>query len=729
MDQPHQTSSTQRGRPRQRSAVACTWCHSRRVKCNAAAKGTPCSNCEVAGRSCMLIESKRGKKRKVSTSPSAIQRDLSSIAQASSPTETIFGHGNVYDPLKGVRNLPKKPQDSRPRTASTSTCVPDKPDLGQESQETLYAQVLDKATNAGMLPDVKGGVVHVMYMGETFNLTHLLRQTNPDSARSTRKRHYVVRFNPKNRTASPMEEEEDNVLTSFLQHQGCFTIPSVHACYQLFQTYFEYVHPHYPVIDREDFAAQYVDLKNPASYLLLQSVLFMASGHCELSVLLDAGFESRYHARKTFFQRAKALYDNDHEPNKVTIVQAVFLISFWWNGPTDQKDTWHWLGIAISLALTLGMHRSTQHSDMKQKDRCLWKKIWWSLFAEDKHAATALGRPVHIRRRDCDVEPLDIADFDEPPVSRPDIFGTPERVDGLYVIALVELSTIAESIVERSFTAFNATTSDNADMFQSCSHALEQWKSGLPLELRIEYTSTCLWTSMLHIAHSWFEIVTHRSISPQNLSPPSMKTAHFLAMDAANRMVRIVEELLSQSHILHCPIHIVPALFAAMGMQAVDICSGQSILEQLGVVKVRLAMIALRELQSTWPVSGWIFRLFAKIVRRIRNGDELLPNEPVNASPVQMKSHEQLNNEGISPTAAQQQSHMMDQQQQQPPLLSGKSQYGQDPSLAQIYTMPNHSAGRYLFPEASNLAMPVSYPADWGTILDDGAWADLEYEF
>jgi hypothetical protein len=639
-----------------------------------------------------------------------------------------------------VRNLPKDDQNGHARTASTSTSPVDKPDSAQDTQETLYAQVLDKATNAGVLPDVKEGTVHVMYMGESFNLTHLLRQTNPDSARSSRKRHYLVRFNPKNRATSPAAEE-DSALLSFLRHQGCFTLPSVHTCYQLFRTYFEYVHPHYPILDRADFAAHYTDLKNPLSYLLLQSVLFMAAGHCDLSLLLDAGFDSRYHARKTFFQRAKTLYDNDHEPNKVTVVQAVFLISFWWSGPTDQKDTWHWLGIAISLALTLGMHRSTQHSDMQPKDRCLWKKIWWSLFAEDKHAATALGRPVHTRQKDCDVEFLEIADFKEPSVSRPDIFGVPERVDGLYVIALVELSFIAESIVEKSFTAFNATTSDNFDMFHDCSEALEQWKSRLPPELSVDNTSSCLWTSMLHVAHryarpyllpslsltlvrSWFEIVTHRSISPQDLSPPSMKTAHTLAMDAANRMVRIVEVLLSQSHILHCPIHIVPSLFAAMGMQAVDICSGQSILEQLGVVKVRLAMIALRELQSTWPVSGWIFRLFAKIVRRIRNGDELLPNEPVNASPVQMKSDIPNNENTILPV----QRPTLDQQQL-PQQVDGKFQYGQDPSLTQIYAMSNHPAGRYLFPDASNLSMPLSYPADWGTILDDGAWADFEYEF
>lgn len=385
---------------------------------------------------------------------------------------------------------------------SDATVDHDKSEVPTDSQETLYAQVLDKATNTDILPEVKEGVLHVMYMGETFNLTHLLRQTNPGSARSTRKRHYLVRCHPKSPTANP-SEEQDSTLMSFLQHQGCFDIPSVHTCYQLFRTYFDFVHPHYPILDRLDFANQYTDLAKPPSYLLLQSVLFMASGHCEESVLLEAGFESRYIARRTFFQRAKALYDNDHEPNKVTVVQAVFLISFWWNGPTDQKDTWHWLGIAISLALTLGMHRSTKHSDMKPRDRCLWKKIWWSLFAEDKHAATALGRPVHIRQADCDVEPLEVADFDESPteVPTPDIFGSPERVDGLYVIALVELSTIAESIVQKSFSAFNSTTSDNADMFQSCSEALEQWKARLPPELNIVNTSTCLWTSMLHVAH------------------------------------------------------------------------------------------------------------------------------------------------------------------------------------------------------------------------------------
>ncbi|KAK5058737.1 hypothetical protein LTR84_011001 [Exophiala bonariae] len=503
-DQQFQTSSTQRGRPRQRSAVACTWCHSRRVKCNAAAKGRPCTNCENANRTCTLIESKRGKKRKLSTSPSISQQELNGIAEApATAVQRTAVHGNVYDPLRDLRNIPKERHISQVHGPPITPSEHEEVDSTREAEETsLYTQVLEKATSAENPQELKEGVVHVMYMGETFNLTHLLRQVHAKSESDSllRKRHFEVNVLPKNKSANPAPAQ-NSPLASFLQQQGAFTIPAANICYQLFRTYFDLVHPHYPILDRADFALQYVDLTNPPSYLLLQSVLFMASGHCDLSILQDAGFSSRYQARRTFFQRAKVLYDNDHEPNKVTVVLSVFLMSFWWNGLEDHKDTWHWLGISISLALTLGMHRSTRHSDMRPKDRSMWKRIWWSLFVEDKHAATALGRPVHIRQADCDVERLELADFAEQPIKNPEIFGTPEQVDALYVIALVELSFIAESIVEKSFTAFNATTSLNADMFQTCSEQLEHWKAQLPPELHQEKTNTCLWTSMLHIAH------------------------------------------------------------------------------------------------------------------------------------------------------------------------------------------------------------------------------------
>ncbi|RBR05707.1 hypothetical protein FVER53590_29976 [Fusarium verticillioides] len=69
------------------------------------------------------------------------------------------------------------------------------------------------------------------------------------------------------------------------------------------------------------------------------------------------GFPNRYLAGLTFYRRAKALYDADYESDGIATVQAAILLSHRCDGPTEQKDTWHWLGIATGLAQSLGMHR------------------------------------------------------------------------------------------------------------------------------------------------------------------------------------------------------------------------------------------------------------------------------------------------------------------------------------------------------------------------------------
>jgi hypothetical protein len=38
-------------------------------------------------------------------------------------------------------------------------------------------------------------------------------------------------------------------------------------------------------------------------------------------------------AAMTFYKRAKALYDANYEDDRVTIVQALILLAWWWEGP------------------------------------------------------------------------------------------------------------------------------------------------------------------------------------------------------------------------------------------------------------------------------------------------------------------------------------------------------------------------------------------------------------
>lgn len=483
---------------RLRSSIACRKCHHRRVKCDASTRGLPCSNCETAAEDCQFIESKRGRKR---------GSRLKDLKQQVQQNEAAQNHPRSATALciRSPRLLPLVEETTwvSPRLADTSKDqygrhsrselptgygrVTDGPPVGtiesvreddsnrvqredgKDGSEMLYARMLDNTMDTSKHRSLIRPARKIIYLGETFNLTYVLHQYSSSCppGKHSHKLHYPLPENLDEK-ARDLPKDIDNVTVAFLHRQDAFTIPPLHVCKELYRTYFTYVHPHYPIIDRKDFSVRYADPSNPPSYLLMQAVFFMASGHCDESILQEAGFDSRCDARLKLYKRAKALYDSDHESDKVVIVQSLFLMSFWWASPTDQKDTWHWLGCSISLAQTLGMHRSTRDSDMSLRDKRLWKRVWWSLFVshfsfltffvrfayivkfqtEDKHASAALGRPMHIRLDEYDVERLEEDDFEDDSSENPSVFGSQNRVHVLYVIHLTKLAEI------RKFTIF-----------------------------------------------------------------------------------------------------------------------------------------------------------------------------------------------------------------------------------------------------------------------------------
>jgi hypothetical protein len=207
---------------------------------------------------------------------------------------------------------------------------------------------------------------------------------------------------------------------------------------------------------------------------------------------------------------------------------------------------------------------------------------------------------------------------------------------------------------------------------------------------------------------SWFQILTYRSLCPNDATNIALaEESQQNAMKAAGQIVRIVEDLISSQKLKQCPIHFVPALFAAMGMHAIDICSGDSVREQLGNVKIRLSMIALRELKSTWPVSKWVFLLFTKIVRQIRDqGDLSLQEEPSND--FRGKPSLAVNADFNSPhrTHLVQSTSNISQHQRTQVSLAGP--VGGDPS---------------------NSFLPFNFPADWNSAVDDSLWSYQDLDF
>ncbi|KAK5727818.1 hypothetical protein LTR17_012476 [Elasticomyces elasticus] len=220
----------------------------------------------------------------------------------------------------------------------------------------------------------------------------------------------------------------------------------------LISTYFEDIHPCYPVIDEEEFRRQYRDPDDPPPLILFHAVLLAAARISDHPMIAP----SRPTVTATLFRRAKALFEARYENDRVHLVQAALLIA--WHvedSDTISSNAYYWIGQATRIALGLGMHRDlTGRSTtlMPGFDRRHYRRLWWLVLQAETMTALEYGRPSMIRAEDYDQPPLiqsDLLNFD----------GSPDTIACIeYVLLNGELCEIALAVL-----ALNAPRSCSND--------------------------------------------------------------------------------------------------------------------------------------------------------------------------------------------------------------------------------------------------------------------------
>ncbi|KAH8800252.1 fungal-specific transcription factor domain-containing protein [Xylogone sp. PMI_703] len=283
-------------------------------------------------------------------------------------------------------------------------------------------------------------------------------------------------------------------------------------------------------------------------------------------------------ALKIFFQKAKCLYDLDCEPDRVSVIQALLLMTFWFDTPTDQKDAWHWMGISLSFANSIGLNRNPEGSTMDPKRHRLWKRLWWSCFMRDRLIAIALQKPSRITDEDFDVPMLSLDDFDirnlQPETAR--LLG---HCAGLYDINLqtkiailcIETAKLCRVIghvlatqydvrsrrfgtsTETTMVLLPKTSTSTSGIFQvmKCDQELDQWHDSLPggieyksQELIVEHNVLKLQRALLTLIYFTTSSALHR---PQlRFAPGSSAVASSLLALSSKRVNEAAIEI---SHI------------------------------------------------------------------------------------------------------------------------------------------------------------------------------------
>ncbi|EER29861.1 Fungal specific transcription factor, putative [Coccidioides posadasii C735 delta SOWgp] len=588
---------------RPRVKVACKLCHSRRVKCDRTEESA-CTNCQLAGQECQSIISRRGKYKRHRNEPGRVRS------------------------VRGLKNGGPLP-DPSPKGDSTVNSHAGLPAITQEACETVAAprETCEEAPPPPVdsSSNTQGNDNEMVHYGDSFNLNYIFREMcdpfdtasgvcSPEKNSENLKNLeslYLENLDGLTRLALDERKRDDNLR---LRSHGAFRMPPKEVGDELIRVFFRYSLPMSSLLfDREDFCLKYESGR--ISPLLLHAIHFVAIIHCEDSVYKAAGFQNRHEASCAFYHRAKALYDANYESDSIVNLQTVCLLSQWWGTPTEQKYTWHWMGIAASLAQSLELHRSRAYANLNTKHRKLRRRMWWGIYILDILESLILGQTPHVNDAYCDVSQLTEDDFDDEDeeIIESHMLGKRTTESTLFLIYLSDLTTKISRCLLMTFGA-NADESTRTESLET----LSSWETSLPKELHYPTSTISIqngfWASLLHLLYYTCRILLHRNGSHF----PDRMAVGTTTFDAAVKVVRMLEDLLSSDALCFSPLYVIAPTFASLSTHIANMQSSSQKVRDVSEHRVHLCMLVLDKLQDYWPPVAWNYRLFSRILQALK---------------------------------------------------------------------------------------------------------------
>ncbi|KAK6833966.1 Cutinase transcription factor 1 beta [Apiospora arundinis] len=535
---------------KRRAARACVSCRARKVRCDVV-EGAPCGNCRWDNVECVVQESRRRKPTAtspVNISPAPDVRRQSEVSLAASinvtPAEAAAANAAISQQVAQSTCTTSFPDGSGldghvPSLISLTAGLSCATDQQQSDARTdpvlLLAQLQQSANNGPGFPNLWSDATAGFSNAKTAQFLNTLEEPDASSQLPG-----FIRPLP-----SKIAPEDVNYLHLKGGSDVALARPSKCASASLCRIY---------------------GLYGQISLFLYHAVMFASTAYVDVKFLKEAGYPSRKSARKAFFQKTRLLYDFDYESDRLILVQALLLMTYWYETPDDQKDTWHWMGVAISLAHTIGLHRNPANTNMSLRKQKLWKRIWWSCFMRDRLIALGMRRPTRIKDEDYDVPMLDEGDFEIGPLADEIQVVNHDCTLVRDVLMQQELASMCVAkaklclCISQMLKAQYSVLLDNIELVNEVDISLMAWVQALPaccqyrpltqLDLRDGHKTIAVQRNLLHMVYYTTISALHRPqflhSSPLHVPTTSRQAQEMSRMkvrDSAAHITRMVNEL------------------------------------------------------------------------------------------------------------------------------------------------------------------------------------------
>ncbi|PYI32697.1 hypothetical protein BP00DRAFT_340861 [Aspergillus indologenus CBS 114.80] len=595
---------------RYRSTVACHSCRQRKVRCSINVTGVPCIRCAQDHAECVVdplpAESARTSRRNASA------RHRLRAATSSPSVRGALTERNVLRPPR-TPAFQRPPSESPVPAPAPATSASERYSIQDEERNGLEIAeaALGNPEQAGQVP---------FYTGDKTGITSTLTLLAPEG---TLPRHFLI----PSRATTSLSEEDRNYLAS----KGVFNLPSSEACHCLLQAYFRHVHTIMPIIEADQILHFFhAGRLHEFNLLLVWSVFFVAVNFVPSSLCEREGYDSRKAMKAAMYSHAKCLYNNSGERDKVVLLQSSLMLGFWHSEVDEHVQPWYWTGISVTLCQILGLHRNPDaaryNASITDRQRHLWRRLWWTCFFRDRWLSLTLGRPLRIDLDDCDVAmPLVgdlLYDLNHVPESLLSAF-IPDEVSLLaeYWIHLIGMSRLLGAVLSMSYKT--ARPKPSREQVEALETEISCHKP--PGQAAADWNGpTRFYLHHLQLHYQAILIVLYRPCitdPPDELSPNHQtrwqEIIRSKADSAASRTNEILETLAQENLLQYALPMTPPLLIPAMQMHLLSCRTGNPLSRRLRLNKLNVCMMVMEEFQKVYTVASIYRGIFAKAIREI----------------------------------------------------------------------------------------------------------------
>lgn len=443
-------------------------------------------------------------------------------------------------------------------------------------------------------------------------------------------------------------------------------LPPIAIQEELVKAFFHYAWPLLPVVDAKEFlVAFHTDIRT-ISPLLLWSVFFAAASFIDQDVLKSHHMPHRKALKEQYYAHAKDLYDKQEEPDKTVLIQCALLLGYSWYIELEDRDGMsHWVGIALHLSFTIGLHRANNFDSMNPCPfspalRRLWNCLWWSVLYREIWTSMGFGRPLRVNSEDCDA-PFPSAD---------EVYGTQDLADlpeelQTYLptdlnnlaqlwLNFLELTLLLERILKRHYRPRSVLSSPSQldeqektilacrDRMFACMNSTDPILAVHAAHLKTYSTSVLV---ALYRPYLWKQLEKSRRFNSAFYTDIAVK-----AKAAAATTTGALNDLISRNAISLGTSMLITAMMSAMQIYVYEIRQSAGNTRIYAYHQLELYMLVLTHLGKTYWTADLQHNLFNEALKAMNFGGverKSLASEGVSGDGQHYHSHPHARNGGV----------------------------------------------------------------------------------